>query len=143
MRHILLIVVGLFAVTGRCSVAQPDAASLAGREFSVEDDWAGQELAFQKKGEALVAVWRVLGSGRPVLLEVECPVEIKSSRCVEFDLRLRDKSRGRVKVLLGEHAEVRAFLNGIRILLEVKTADSATTTARRAASDSQLRVTDL
>jgi hypothetical protein len=31
--------------------------SLVGREFAVDDDWAGQELAFVRKGDSILAVW--------------------------------------------------------------------------------------
>lgn len=126
MRIALLITLCLIvAISGRAA-DKPTIQSLVGREFSIHDDWAGQELAFRTKGESICAVWRILGSGVPVVSEVECPVEVKSpSQCV-FEVQLRDKSRSKVKVELGEKSEVRAYLNGVRIEIEEKKPNKIT-----------------
>ena len=125
MRMALLITLCLIvAFSGRAG-DKPTIQSLVGREFSIHDDWAGQELAFRSKGESIYAVWRILGSGVPVASEVECPVEVKSPRQCVFEVQLRDKSRSKVKVEQGERSEVRVYLNGIRIEIDEKKLNHA------------------
>ncbi len=93
--------------------------SLVGREFRIEDHWTGQEVAFRMKGREIVAVWRILGSGRPVLSETECSVEVKSPRQCVFFLQ-RDGKRYEVKLAFSDDGPVRAYLDGIRIYLVEK-----------------------
>lgn len=120
MRVALLLTIWLITVVSGRAVDDPTIQSLVGREFSIHDDWAGQELAFRSKGNSICAIWRILGSGAPVVSEVEYPVEVKSQWQCVFEVLLRDKSRSKVKVELGERAEVRAYLNGVRIEIEEK-----------------------
>lgn len=93
---------------------------MVGCEFRIQDDWAGQELAFRKKSGSICAVWRILGSGRPILSEIEIPVEAKSPRQRVFDVHLRDGVRTKVKVQIGDGEEILTFLNGVRIRLDEK-----------------------
>jgi len=120
MRTLLLAALSIVAVVSARAAIEPTIESLVGREFTVRDDWAGQELAFVRKSGAILAVWRVLGSGRPVLSEVEYPIEAKSPRQCVFEVQLRDGSRSKVKIELGDRSEVHAFLNGIRFQIEEK-----------------------
>jgi len=120
MRALLLLAFSLTAAVFVPAAEEPAIQSLIGREFIVHDDWAGQELSFVSKGGSILAVWRILGSGRPVLSEVEYPIETKGSRQCVFEVQLRDGSRGKVKIELGDASELRAYLNGIRFQIEEK-----------------------
>lgn len=97
---------------------RPTIHSLAGREFRIEDDSAGQELAFRKSGESLVAIWRILGSGIRVISETESPVELRSPWQIVFEVGLRNQTPGTIKVGIYPGGETRAYLNGVRIPLE-------------------------
>jgi hypothetical protein len=88
MKKLLLVIVCVLIAVSVFAADQPTIQSLVGREFSIYDDWAGQELAFRGKEKSIVAVWRVLGSGRPVLSEIEYPVEIKSAHQCVFKVQL-------------------------------------------------------
>jgi|CXWL01.1.fsa_nt_gi hypothetical protein len=120
MRILLLLTFCIFAPVSGRGADRPTLQSLVGREFLILDDWAGQALAFKNKGDSIYAVWRILGSGVPVLSEAEYPVEMKSPFQCVFEVQLRDKSRSMVKVGIGEASEVRVFLNGVRIMLQEK-----------------------
>lgn len=90
MNKLQLLVVCFLALVAGLAAAESSIQSLVGREFRIQDDWAGQELAFRKKSESICVVWRILGSGRPILSEIEIPVEAKSPRQCVFDVQLRD-----------------------------------------------------
>jgi hypothetical protein len=122
---LLCMVLWLLGLIPGYAAGQPNLQSLIGREFVIHDDWAGQELAFRLKGESICAVWRILGSGRPVLSEAEYPVEVTGPNQCVFETQLRDKSRSRVKVEIGANSEVRAYVNGIRISLDDKKPNKA------------------
>lgn len=97
---------------------RPPIHLLAGREFLFLDDWAGQDLAFKKQNDTLVAVWRIRGSGIPIISEVEYPVQFLSRSQIVLEVVLSDKSNGRIKVEIRDGPEIRAYLNGVRIPLE-------------------------
>ena len=118
MKAIPAFVFWLLAATFGYSAERPTIESLVGREFAIRDDWAGQELTFRRKEESIVAVWRILGSGVHVLSEVEIPIRMMSAYQCTFVVHLRDETRVRLKVGIGEKSEIQAFLNGIRIHLE-------------------------
>lgn len=92
---------------------------LVGHEFSIEDHWAGQELAFVRQDGAIKAVWRILGSGVPVVSQRSCTVEKRSERQCVFFLD-PEKKHAEVKISLNDAGEVKAFLDGIRIYITEK-----------------------
>ena len=75
------------------------------------------KLPSWRKGEALVAVWRRLGSGIPVISEIEYPVALRSQRQCVFQLE-RDQKRYELKISLTDEGPPRAYLDGIRIYFE-------------------------
>lgn len=107
----------LVAVAGYAD-DQSTIQSLTGREFHIQDDWAGQELAFKKKDDTLVAVWRIRGSGVPIISEIEYPVQFLSRTQVVVDVILSNKIPGRMKVEIRNGPEIRAYLNGVRLPIE-------------------------
>lgn len=120
MKATALIALGLSIPVWACAADSPAIESLIDREFVIHDDWAGQELAFKREGQSLHAIWRVLGSGRPVISETAYPVEIASPRRCVFDAQLRGQHSGHLKVELGDNGEVKIYLNGVKISSEEK-----------------------
>src|SRR5688572_12662619 len=114
MKMLSLLALWLLVAVAGYGDDRPTIQSLVGRNFYIEDDSTGQELAFRQKGESLVAVWRILGSGRPVISEVEYPVEVRSAWQVRFEVELNDKSRAKIKVGITSPSEIRIHLNGVR-----------------------------
>lgn len=111
--------IGLFllwiAATSIALGAKPGTVDdLAGRVFAVEDHWAGQELSFKKEGDSLVAIWRILGSGLPVISERSYPVKIMSRSQCRFSLELNGHS-SEVKLNVDPDGKAKAYLDGIRI----------------------------
>jgi hypothetical protein len=129
MRTKLRLVVCFLALMTQLAYGQAPISSLVGREFSVHDDFAGQELAFKARGSSTCAIWRVLGSGRPVLSEVEYPLELKNENQGVFNVQLRDKSWGRMKIEIRGRSDVRLFLNGLGISITEKLNKSLQPTA--------------
>jgi hypothetical protein len=125
MRSLFLLALWSIALISAVAGEELAFESLVGREFAVDDDWAGQELAFVRKGDSILAVWRVLGSGRPVLSEVESPIEAKSPRQCVFAVQLRDGSRSKVKIEISDRSEVQAYLNGVKFPLKEKNPNKA------------------
>lgn len=118
MKPSLLLLVWSLAALSSLAADRSPLPPLAGRTFSIQDDWAGQELAFIRAGDTLRAVWRVLGSGVPVISEVEYPLEIVSPRQCAFSARLRGEVTRKVKVVIGERGEVLLYIDGLRIHAE-------------------------
>ena len=115
----------LLALIANAAVAdQPRLESLVGREFLVEDDWAGQSFTLQRNGESLQAVWRVLGSGRPVVSEKVYPVEMQGDRMGKFRVLLGSAMTdprahpAEITILLPVDAPMKVYLNGVRIVVE-------------------------
>jgi hypothetical protein len=115
MKALSLTALCLIAMIPGRAAEPPTIQSLIGRKFAIHDDWAGQELTFRRRGNSIRAVWRILGSGVPVVSEVESPVKINSERQCEFQVRLRDENRSKVKVELWNRSDVRIYLNGVRV----------------------------
>jgi hypothetical protein len=115
MKVLSLLALWLLVAVAGYGEDRPTIHSLVGREFHIEDDSTGQELAFRKKGESLVAVWRILGSGRPVISEIEYPVEVRSAWQIRFEVELKDRSRANIKVGITSPTEISIYLNGVRI----------------------------
>lgn len=113
----------LVTISGFAATESP-IDSLVGRGFSIEDDWAGQEVAFLRKEGGLVAAWRILGSGRPVVSEKEYPVEVKGPTLGAFSLDRAGKHYD-VKIDLSQK-EVRLYVDGFRIHLKEQLPATAT-----------------
>jgi len=95
---------------------RPTIRSIAGREYIVEDHWAGQSFTIVEKGDGLEMVWKIFGSGVPVVSESRIPIIIKN----EWQIRAKPTDTDcprEIKVEIGDQGEVRVFIDGIRIYI--------------------------
>jgi hypothetical protein len=120
MKPLSALLLSCFVVlsSSRAADDRPTINSLAGHYFRIEDDGPNQELTFRLKGDSLVAVWRILGSGVPVISEVEYPVDLPSKWQARSEAKLRDGSTGKLKVSLYGAKDIRIFLNGVQVISE-------------------------
>jgi hypothetical protein len=111
--HIFILITLLIAFSLKAD-ERPTINSLIGQEFIIEDTWTGQSFTLKKKEKDLIIVWKVFGSGVPIVSEKEYPVKIKS----DWQFRFHTGSGENInnfQVSILDKGKVKVYLNGIRI----------------------------
>ena len=111
--YIITLIILCISITLKAD-ERPTIHSLIGKEFIIEDTWAGQSFTLQEKNDKLSVIWKIFGSGVPVVSETEYPVTKKSDWQYVFHVP-NGTSKNEIKVSIHDEKITKVYINNIRI----------------------------